>query len=89
MAAMLKVRRPTVLPDMEMALGWAVTGNGIVWSNGSTAGYRSFVGYRPGSRAGVVVLSNTFTDAGLNDIGMHLLDARSPLASPPTATAGR
>ena len=90
MAAMLKTRRPTILPGMEMALGWAVTETGIVWANGSTGGYRSFLGFQPKSRVGVVVLSNTFTDAGLNDIGMHLLDAgRSPLAAPPAATTIR
>jgi CubicO group peptidase (beta-lactamase class C family) len=83
MAAMLKVRRPTTIPGTEMALGWVVTGDGIVWRNGSTAGYRSFVGYDPKSHAGVVVLSNTFTTTGLNDIGMHLLDRRIPLAKPP------
>ncbi len=86
MAAMLKVRRPTTAPDMEIALGWAVTGDGIAWANGSTAGYRTFVGYHPKSRVGVVVLSNTFTDTGLTDIGMHLLGASSALAKPP---AGR
>jgi len=89
MAAMLKVRRPTLDPDMEMTLGWAVTGDGIAWANGSTAGYRAFVGYHPKSRVGVVVLSNTFTDTGLNDIGMHLLGAHHPPANPPKAPAGR
>jgi D-alanyl-D-alanine-carboxypeptidase/D-alanyl-D-alanine-endopeptidase len=85
LAAMVKVRRPTVLPGIEAALGWAITADGIVWANGSTAGYRSFIGYRPTAHVGVVVLSNTFTELGLNDIGMHLLDARNPLANPPAA----
>lgn len=89
MAAMLKVRRPTTIPGTEMALGWVVASDGIVWRNGSTAGYRSFVGYEPKSRLGVAVLSNTFTNTGLNDIGMHLLDARIPLANPPKAPAGK
>jgi D-alanyl-D-alanine-carboxypeptidase/D-alanyl-D-alanine-endopeptidase len=88
MAAMLKVRRPTTIPGTEMALGWVVARDGIVWRNGSSAGYRSFVGYEPKSRAGVVVLSNIFTNTGLNDIGMHLLGARNPLAKPPKAPAG-
>jgi CubicO group peptidase (beta-lactamase class C family) len=88
MAAMLKVRRPTIGPGTEMALGWVVAPDGIVWRNGSTAGYRAFVGYDPKSRVGVAVLSNTFTNTGLNDIGMHLLDAHIPLANPPKAPAG-
>src|SRR5450432_2993489 len=85
MAAMLKVRRPTTIPGTEMALGWVVSGDGIVWRNGSTAGYRSFVGYHPKSRVGVVVLSNIFTNNGLNDIGMHLLGARNPSTKAPKA----
>src|SRR5450759_4918992 len=83
MAAMREVRRPTTAPGVEMALGWAVTGDGITWANGSTAGYRSFAGYRPKSRVGVVALSNTFTDTGLVDIGMYLLGAPNTLAKPP------
>jgi hypothetical protein len=31
----------------------------------------------------VVVLSNTFTAAGVDDIGMHLLDSHVPLLAPP------
>jgi CubicO group peptidase (beta-lactamase class C family) len=89
MAAMLKVRRKTTSPGTEMALGWLVDRDGIVWRNGSTAGYRSFVVYDPKSRVGLVVLSNTFTTTGLNDIGMHLLDAHNPLATPPKAPKGQ
>jgi CubicO group peptidase (beta-lactamase class C family) len=89
LAAMMKVRRPTTIPGTEMALGWVVAPDGIVWHNGSTAGYRAFVGYELRSRAGVVVLSNTFTSTGLNDIGMHLLDARIPLANPLKTPTGQ
>jgi hypothetical protein len=82
MAAMLKVRRPAGAPGLEIALGWHIftaKGNEIVWHNGGTYGYRSFVGYEPKTSAGVVVLSNTFTAAGIDDIGLHLLDAQRPL----------
>ena len=89
MAAMLKVRRPTTAPGMEMALGWAVTSDGIAWANGSTAGYRSFVGFHSKSHVGVVVLSNTFTDTGLNDIGMYVLGAHNPSANQPAAPTAR
>lgn len=83
MAAMLQVRRPTTIPGMEIALGWLVARNGIVWHNGGTYGFRSFVGFLPKSRVGVVVLANTFTIAGVDDIGMHLLDGSIPLSGPP------
>jgi D-alanyl-D-alanine-carboxypeptidase/D-alanyl-D-alanine-endopeptidase len=86
MAAMLKVRRPTGQPGMEIALGWHInTANGeeIVWHNGGTGGYRSFMGFDPKARLGVVLLSNAGTPAGVDDIGRHLLDASAPLATLP------
>ena len=79
MAAMLKVRRPTGTPGQDAALGWLVSDPGIIWHNGGTGGYRSFVGFNPSTRAGVVVLSNAETDPGVDDIGRHLLDPGFPL----------
>jgi uncharacterized protein YneR len=87
---MLKTRRPTGVPGMEIALGWHIsTGGGreIVWHNGGTGGYRSFVGFDPKAKTGVVVLANTFTVAGVDDIGRHLLDPSAPLAAPPKTRA--
>ena len=86
MAAMLSVRRPTGTPGLDVALGWHIltrNGSELVWHNGGTGGYRSFIGYDPSARLGVVVLSNTATLTGIDDIGFHLLDARMPLAPPP------
>ncbi|HXW62346.1 MAG TPA: serine hydrolase [Candidatus Acidoferrales bacterium] len=88
MAAMLKVRRPTGQPGLDIALGWhiyTVNGKEIVWHNGGTGGYRSFMGFDPKTRIGVVALSNAFTALGVDDIGRHLLDPSVPLASPPKA----
>lgn len=86
MAATLNVRRPTGQPGLEVALGWHIwTTNGkeIVWHNGGTGGYRSFIGFDQKARIGVVVLSNTFTAVGADDVGRHLLDANVPLMKPP------
>jgi serine-type D-Ala-D-Ala carboxypeptidase/endopeptidase len=86
MAAMLSVRRPTGTADLEVALGWHIfttDGKEIVWHNGGTGGYRSFIGFDPKSRVGVVVLSNAETPEGVDDIGRHLLDAKVPLWQPP------
>ena len=85
MSAMLAVRRPTPIPGLEIALGWHVFKRGdkeIIWHNGGTGGYRSFVGYDPKARTGVVVLANAETNAGVDDIGLHLLDERAPLIPP-------
>lgn len=86
MAAMLKVRRPTGVPGLEIALGWHVltqAGREIVWHNGGTGGCRAFVGFDPKRRVGVVVLSNAETTAGVDDIGRHLLGPQAPLLVPP------
>jgi len=61
MAAMLKERRPTGQPGLEVALGWHIFTTGgkeIIWHNGGTGGYRSFMGLGPKARVGGVVLSN-------------------------------
>jgi CubicO group peptidase (beta-lactamase class C family) len=82
MAAMLATRRPTGIPALEIALAWhisALNGHEIVWHNGGTGGYRTWIGFDPKSRTGVVVLSNTSTTAGVDDIGAHLLDPAIPL----------
>lgn len=76
------VRRQTGAPNLDIALGWHVLrlhGRDLLWHNGGTGGYRSFVGFDPIERVGVVVLSNTGAPVGVDDIGRHLLDARSPV----------
>jgi hypothetical protein len=86
MKAMLQPRRPAQgPPGLEVALGWHVfTANGktIVWHNGGTGGYRSFMGFDPDARTGVVVLMNAMSLAGADDIGRHLLDPKAPLLPP-------
>jgi CubicO group peptidase (beta-lactamase class C family) len=65
-----------------IGLGWLILqepGTEIVWHNGGTGGFRSWAGYEPRSRTGVVVLANTFTPAGVDDIGRHLLNGRFAL----------
>ncbi|MGA9885699.1 MAG: serine hydrolase domain-containing protein [Candidatus Acidiferrales bacterium] len=86
MTAMLRVRRPTGQAGLEIALGWHVLakyGREIVWHNGGTGGYRSFIGFDPQSRVGVVAFSNTSTWEGVDDIGKHLLDRIFPLVKNP------
>jgi serine-type D-Ala-D-Ala carboxypeptidase/endopeptidase len=81
-------QRPTETPDTTIALGWHITkshGKDIVWHNGGTGGYRSFIGFDPKARAGVVVLTNRSTRGGPDDIGRHLLDPKSPLKAQTTA----
>jgi serine-type D-Ala-D-Ala carboxypeptidase/endopeptidase len=67
---------------MEIGLGWLIRpkkGSEIIWHNGGTGGYRSFAGYDLKAKTGVVVLTNVFTQAGVDDLGFHLLDPESQL----------
>lgn len=86
MESMLRARRPTTTPNTEVGLAWHITKVGdheLVWHNGGTGGYRAYIGMDPKKRTGVVVLSNMFTDAGIDDIGRHLLDVSLPLLPAP------
>jgi serine-type D-Ala-D-Ala carboxypeptidase/endopeptidase len=85
MKAMLSIERPSGQPFIDSALGWVVDtrgGSEIIWKNGGTGGYRTFIGYSPRTGVGIVALSNASTEFGTDDIGLHLLDARFPLEIP-------
>jgi D-alanyl-D-alanine-carboxypeptidase/D-alanyl-D-alanine-endopeptidase len=78
-------RRSTTIPNMTIGLAWHILsrpeGKAIVWHNGGTGGYRSFVGFDVARGVGVVLLTNSMV--GADDIGFHLLDASLPLRPPP------
>ena len=72
-------------PGTSIGLNWIIVHPGtgtIVWHNGGTGGYRTFVGFEPSQRTGVVVLTNS-GGTGADDIGMHLLDPALPLTPKP------
>jgi hypothetical protein len=74
------VQSGTGASNLEIALGWHVLkkeGSEIVWHNGGTGGYRSFLGFDKSSGRGVVVLSNSAND--IDDIGRHLLNPKFKL----------
>jgi D-alanyl-D-alanine-carboxypeptidase/D-alanyl-D-alanine-endopeptidase len=90
-ALMLSASRPTPYPNLRIGLGWHLLqfeGRDIVFHAGGTGGYRSFVGFDVETGTGVVVLSNTNSEADLNDIGLHLLDRRAVLLSFPPSASG-
>lgn len=67
----------------KIGLGWHITtryGSEIIWHNGGTGGYRSFIGFDKKSQRGVVVLTNSENDS--DDIGLHLLQPKYALAKP-------
>lgn len=65
---------------MKIGLGWHIlagsTGE-IIWHNGGTGGFRSFVGFNLAQKRGIVVLTNSAESS--DDIGFHFLDAQIPL----------
>lgn len=68
-------------PNLQIALGWHILkkdSSEIIWHNGGTGGYRSFIGFDKAKDLGVVVLSNTTND--IDDIGRHLLNSKFELA---------
>ena len=53
----------------------------IVWHNGGTGGFRTFIGFDPERQVGAVVLSNSAQS--VDDIGFHLINAAVPLQPTP------
>jgi CubicO group peptidase (beta-lactamase class C family) len=69
-------------PDLEIGMAWHVFtkfDTRIWWHNGGTYGYRSFVGFNPAKKEGVVLLCNTFMDN--DDLGKHVLESRYPVTT--------
>jgi serine-type D-Ala-D-Ala carboxypeptidase/endopeptidase len=65
----------------QIGLGWHIRRGDdveIVWHNGGTGGFHSFVGFDKKRRIGVVVLHNSA--ASIDDLGFHLLNGQFALA---------
>jgi len=81
MRRMRSVRKPTGVPNLDIAMAWHIAtnfGHDVVWHNGGTGGYHSFIGFDPAAKKGVVILSNS--TYSIDDIGMHALDPHYPAA---------
>jgi CubicO group peptidase (beta-lactamase class C family) len=81
-AAMTFAQQPRaeVGKGARIGLGWMTTDKGIVWHNGGTGGYRSFIGFTSDGRRGVVILTNSAT--GVDELGFAALDPDVPLTPP-------
>lgn len=76
MEATQQPRRETGQKGMRMGLGWIVmklpkTDREVIWHNGGTGGYRSFLGLVKATKTAVVVLNNS--DASVDSIGFDVL----------------
>ena len=68
----------------DIGFNWHILSVGdarLVWHNGGTGGYRTFIGFDPEKEVGVVVLTNS--TEGADDIGFHLLNDQIPLTPAP------
>ena len=77
-------RRDAGANGMKIGLNWHILtafGRPLVWHNGGTGGYRTFIGMDAARQRGVVVLSNQ--SVAPDDIGFHLLDVNAPLTPAP------
>lgn len=77
--------RRTIGPQLRIGLGWHILrpfDRELVWHDGGTAGFSSFIGLDKTRRLAIVVLSNS-TASTVDDIGLHFLDKRVPLTPPP------
>jgi CubicO group peptidase (beta-lactamase class C family) len=64
------------ITGLEMGLGWHIHkkfDSEIMWHNGGTGGYHSFIGFDKKNKKAVVVLSNSADDI-IDDIGLHKLN---------------
>ncbi len=78
--------RESMNAQTGVGLNWLVQSVGeekIVWHNGGTAGFRTFIGFDPEKGVGAVVLTNSGYSA--DDIGMHLINPEVPLTPAPVA----
>jgi len=87
-ALMLKDTRPAGSPNMTIGLGWMILSHddtAIVWHNGQTGGFNSFLGFDRTTHKAAIVLANAVTQTGIEDIGFHLIDPTAPLTPQPKA----
>ncbi len=66
--------------NVAIGLGWHVLERGerrLIWHNGRTGGFRSFCGFDPETKTGVVALTNS--GRSMDQLGIHALIPEIPL----------
>ena len=65
----------TSMKNTSIGLGWFINhqyDNNIIWHNGATGGFKSYIGFDVKNQRGVVILSNS--TRSVNDIGFHIIN---------------
>jgi len=81
-AVLLEPNRPVNMPNMHVGAGWFVLaghGDELVWKNGDTLGYTSFLGYSKKTGKGLVLLANSQCGAMLTPVAWHMLNPDIPV----------
>jgi CubicO group peptidase (beta-lactamase class C family) len=71
------IQDTTGMPAVDVALGWHTFrryGHHLLWHNGQTGGFKSFIGIDSAGKRAVVLLTNGGNP--VDDIGLHALDSR-------------
>ncbi len=79
----LSVRRPR-LAQRDVAFGWFTSSrfdDDVIWKDGGTGGYATFVGYSTRTQQASILLSNAADYAANTSLGLNLLNPAYP---PPT-----
>jgi serine-type D-Ala-D-Ala carboxypeptidase/endopeptidase len=82
LASLLNVRRQTENANVFVAAGWFVVtehGDELVWKDGGTGGYATFIGYSMRTQVAALLLSNTRGWASTPQLGRHLLNQAFPV----------
>ncbi len=72
---------------MKIGLAWHILtfpGRQVIWHNGGTGGYHSFIGFDKAAQTGIVVLTNSPQD--IDDLGFHFFLNSLPLKDCPPQT---
>jgi serine-type D-Ala-D-Ala carboxypeptidase/endopeptidase len=89
-AAMALAQRPRLSIDHKtwgsgfarIGYAWVTDGDGFVWHNGGTGGFRSFLGLDPTNHRAIFIAVNAAVDS-VFAIGFHALDPALPAPSAP------
>jgi D-alanyl-D-alanine-carboxypeptidase/D-alanyl-D-alanine-endopeptidase len=82
LASLLNVRRQTDQANLFVAAGWFAQtehADELVWKDGGTGGYATFIGYSTRSQVAVLLLSNTRSWHSTPELGRHLLNRAFPV----------
>ncbi len=80
-ANLLDVRRQTDSAELYGAAGWFVYtahGDELIWKDGGTGGYATFIGYSTRTRMAALLLSNAASLNSTPMLGRHFLNAKYP-----------